>query len=281
MTNVSQFTSNGKYLMLALDHRGSFEKLMSPNDSEAVSKEDIVQLKRKIIEALEDQFSSLLIDQDYGLPAYLSRSKPFLLPVEKSGYSNQSGERITELEYSVQQLIDFGASGAKLLLYFNPSLSSTSQQVEIAKKTLKDCKNCDFPLFLEIVTYTPDNLAYHLEGVRTNLVVESVKVLLDNDVVPDVWKLEYPGSLDACRQVTGTVGDTPWILLTRGDPFEHFVSQLKDAIRAGAQGFLAGRALWQEVCRLEGEEKERFLKQTLPARFKTIAELAATPSLNV
>lgn len=278
MTNVSQFSLNGKYLMLALDHRGSFKKLMSPNDPEAVSKEDIVQLKKEIIKALEDQFSGLLIDQDYGLPAYLSRSKPFLLPVEKSGYRNERGERITELGYTVQELIDFGASGAKLLLYFNSDLPSVSQQIETAKKVLSECKEHNFPFFLEIVTY---NLPSHLEGVPTNLVVESVNLLLDNDVIPDVWKLEYPGSLGACRQVTETVGNVPWILLTRGDSFEHFVSALKDAIKAGAKGFLAGRALWQEVCRLEGEEKERFLKQTLPARFKTIAELAATPSPNV
>lgn len=277
MVSLNKFTEDGKYLMLALDHRGSFKKLMSPNDPEAVSKEDIVQLKKEIIKALEDQFSGLLIDQDYGLPAYLSRSKPFLLPVEKSGYtfrqgSGQDGEKITELEYSVQQLIHLGASGVKLLIYFNPTLPSATKQIETTKKVLSECKEHNFPFFLEIVTY---NLPSHLEGVRTNLVVESVKVLLDNDVVPDVWKLEYPGSLDACRQVTETVENTPWILLTRGDSFEHFVSQFKDAIRAGAQGFLAGRALWQEVCRLEGEEKERFLKQTLPARFKIISGIVS------
>lgn len=277
MTNVSQFTSNGKYLMLALDHRGSFKKLINPNDPEAVSKEDIVQLKREIIEALEDQFSSLLIDQDYGLPAYLSRSKPFLLPVEKSGYKDENGERITELEYSVQQLIDFGALGAKLLIYFNPNLHSATKQIETAKKVLQDCNEHNFPLFLEIVTY-------ELSGqndIRSYNVLAGLRMLMVSGVMPDVWKLEYPGSFNSCKQITELVGKTPWILLTRGDSFDHFVSQLKDAIKGGAQGFLAGRALWQEVCRMEGGEKERFLKQTLPARFKTISELAATPSLNV
>lgn len=271
MVGLDKFTKDGKYLMLALDHRGSFKKLMNPNDPEAVSKEDIVQLKKEIIKALEDQFSGLLIDQDYGLPAYLSRSKPFLLPVEKSGYSNQSGERITELQYSVQQIISQGASGAKLLLYFNPDLSSAEKQLETGEKVLEECDQYNFPFFLEMVTYKSErSLASHLGGGN---VVESVKRFIEQRVMPDVWKLEYPGSLKDCQKVTELVGETPWILLTRGDSFEHFVSQLKDATDGGAQGFLAGRALWQEACRMEGEEKEKFLSETLPERFRVIAEV--------
>ena len=70
------------------------------------------------------------------------------------------------------------------------------------------------------------------------------------------------------------LGDTPWIILTRGDTFDKFTAELEDAIKAGAKGFLAGRALWQEVCSMQGEEKERFLKETLPNRFKKISEIA-------
>ncbi len=276
--DLSKFTSDGKFLMLALDHRGSFKKLINPQDADSVSDETVVSLKSEIINALAGQVSGLLIDEHYGIEACKEacQTKPFLLPLEKSGYVNQAGERITELEYIVGQLKELGASGAKLLIYFNPNLESAKKQLETARKVLEDCKIHDFPFFLEIVTYTPDvHTQSHIGSgtTKAGLVIESVKIFKEVRIVPDVWKLEYPGDLDVCVEITNMVGDTPWILLTGGDSFEVFKENLKVAIKAGAKGFLAGRALWQEVCSLQGEEKQQFLTKTLPERFKVLTEV--------
>ncbi|MBI2020858.1 DUF2090 domain-containing protein [Candidatus Daviesbacteria bacterium] len=262
--NLSQFTSDGKFLMLALDHRGSFKKLMNPQDPESVSDDQAIQLKKEIIESLKDLFSGLLIDEVWGLDAYQVRSKPFLLPLEKTGYTDEQGERVTELEYTVEQIKNLGASGAKLLLYFNPKGISAKKQIETAKKVMQNCKHNDFPFFLEIVTY----------GSGKGEVYQSVKMLQDEGVVPDVWKLEYPGTEEGCKEITNLVHTIPWILLTGGQTFDQFKPELEQAIPAGAKGFLAGRALWQEVCSLQGEEKQKFLQVTLPERFKTISDIA-------
>lgn len=275
--DVSQFTSDGKFLMLALDHRGSIKKLINPQDPDGVTDEQVITLKKEIIDALRDQFSGILLDETYGLEAYPIHNKPFLLPLEKSGFTTQNGERITELEYLAKQLIEYGASGAKLLLYFNPILNSANVQIETARKARGDCRQNSLPLFLEIVTYLakPGLSTQFQSGIGgLNLVIESVKKLLERQIIPDVWKLEYPGSVDVCRKLTNLVGNIPWVLLTGGDSFAVFQAHLKEAIRSGAKGFLAGRALWQEVCQLQGEEKEQFLKEILPERFKTIAEIA-------
>lgn len=262
------FTSEGKFLMLALDHRESIKKLMKPGDPGSVSNEAIIDLKAAIIQSVIDQASGVLVDPQWGLKAYHNRTKPFLLPVEKSGYIKQNWERITKLQYSVQELIDLGASGAKLLLYFNPNVSSRETQLATARKVLDDCKRLNIPFFLEIITYEPQG-----EGERSSLVLGSLENLLAAGVYPDVYKLEYAGNFERCREVTKLIGDTPWILLTRGDTFEVFKSNLEQAVRAGAKGFLAGRALWQEVCGLEGEERQSFLKTVLPERFRTIGDI--------
>lgn len=271
--NLDKFTKNGKFLMLALDHRGSFKKLMHPEDPDSVTDEQVISLKNEIIEALKEQFSALLIDETWGLEACheICRIKPFLLPLEKSGYSHESGERITELEYSVSQIMDMGASGAKLLLYFNPNVESANKQIETAGKVMEECKEYNFPFFLEIVTY---QLSYDRSTFDTNLITPSVKKLIEHGIIPDVWKLEYPGNENASREITNLVGEAPWILLTGGQSFEEFKPQLQDAIKGGAKGFLAGRALWQEVCKLEGDEKEKFLNETLPERFRVVSEIA-------
>lgn len=267
--NLDKFTSNGKYLMLALDHRGSIKKLINPKDPDSVTDEQVISIKREIINALADQFSGLLIDEHFGLEACreVCQFKPYLLPLEKSGYVEDGGERITQLEHEVVDLMKLGASGAKILFYFNPNVKSAKKQLEIAKKIVDECRQKNYPLFLEIVTYGEDE----------NMVLESVRMFIESDAVPDVWKLEYPGSAEECDQVTKLVGDTPWILLTGGETYNEFKPKLEDAIKGGAKGFLAGRAIWQEVCKLVGVEKEKFLKETLPGRFREISEIASKP----
>lgn len=254
--NTSKFTVNDKYLMLALDHRGSIKKLMNPNDPDSVSDEEVIQLKCDIINSLLDQFSGVLIDETFGLDAYPKHEKPFLLPLEKSSHSG-----IIELEYSVEDLIKLGASGAKILIDFDPSSENVNHQLEIAKKVADECREKNFPLFLEIVTHKED------------LVIQSLKMFLDFGIAPDVWKLEYPGSLENCQEITNLVGETPWILLTGGQNFDSFKSDLEVATQGGAQGFLAGRSLWQEACQLQGEQKQEFLQKTLPDRFKIISDI--------
>lgn len=256
--DLSKFQKNNKFLMLALDHRGSFKKLMNPSSPDAVSDEQIIQLKNEIIDSVKDQFSALLIDEAWGLEACheVCQIKPYLLPLEKSSHSG-----ITELEYSALQIKNLGATGAKLLIDFNPDSDNANRQLEVARKVMEDCRAIDFPYFLEIVTDSAD------------LVLQSVKMFLDFGVKPDVWKLEYPGSVEACQELTKLVGETSWILLTGGQTFEEFKPELEIASQNGCTGFLAGRALWQEVCQLQGLEKQKFLKETLPERFKILSEI--------
>lgn len=258
--NLDRFTFDGKFLMLALDHRGSIKKLMNPSDPDSISDEEVIQLKCDIINALMDQFSGVLIDENFGLDAYPKHEKPFLLPLEKSSHSG-----ITELEYSIEDLIKLGASGAKILIDFDPDSENVPHQLELAKKVAEDCKLANFPFFLEIVTRTST------PGVSTQIHTGSVQMFLDYGIAPDVWKLEYPGSLDYCQEITDLVGETPWILLTGGQDFDSFKSDLEVATKGGAEGFLAGRALWQEVCTMQGEEKQQFLQKTLPERFRIIS----------
>lgn len=272
--NLNQFTKDGKYLMLALDHRGSFKKLMNPQNPNAVTDEQAIFLKHEIIMAVTDQMSGLLIDETYGLEAYSEHGKPFLLPVEKSGYRDEKGERITELEYSVEQLIRYGASGAKLLIYFNPHYESMERQIETALKVQQECKDNDFPFFLEVVVYEKDN--GDIKKDRPELVIKSLAELINAGVMPSVWKLEYPGNESACELISRQVNLTPWVLLTRGDTFDVFKEGLKIAVKTGCVGFLAGRALWQEACSLSGDEKTQFLATTLPERFKEIIEIVMT-----
>lgn len=269
--------------MLALDHRGSFKKFVDAARADEVSDAEAVAAKRAIIAAARAEFSGVLIDPIWGLSAFAQamadkpaeKRTPFLLCLEKSGYEVEGGERATELEYTANQLKNWGAAGAKLLVYFNPEAKNCAHQLAVSRRALSDAHAAGLPLFLEIVTYGNEEL----NKSRHEWVLRSVQAFLEAGIVPDVFKLEYPGNKDACKKITALLGNIPWILLTRGESFAVFAGQLRVAIGAGAAGFLAGRALWQEIGQFTGEERNKFLQITMRKRFGKINRIALKQNL--
>ena len=66
----------------------------------------------------------------------------------------------------------------------------------------------------------------------------------------------------------------PWVLLSAGADFKTFKKQVEIACKAGASGFLAGRALWQEGVQIRSrEERMNFFKSTAAPRLKELAEM--------
>lgn len=279
--------------MLALDHRGSFKKYVNKKNPEAAGDKEVVDVKALIIKACGSAMSGFLIDPVWGLLAYKESKvkKPFLLCLEKTGYMETKGARLTKLQYTGKQLKKWGASGAKILLYFNPAeKNAAAKQLSVAKKALADAHKNNLPLFLEIVTYGNEEL----KKTRAEWVLKSLQAFKKAKINPDVFKLEYPasapsfakamedkkatagkpGGLEACKKITKLLGRTPWIILTRGETFNVFKKQLKDAIAAGAVGFLAGRAVWQEIadCRTTAA-RQKFAK-IITKRFQELACLA-------
>lgn len=272
MTNLEQFQRDGKFLMLALDHRGSFKKLISPTDPDHVEKGAAIALKHDIMQSVHDLMSGVLIDPDYGLPAKQGIEVPFLLPLEESGYSDEGGERLTRLVYSAAQLKDWGAGGAKVLIYFNPDLKSASQQLEAAQQALADAQSVGLPLFLEIRVY--DLKSGDKVELVGDLLLRSLTMFLRAGIHPAVYKLEYPDNAQNCQKLTAMLKGIPWILLTKGASFDTFKFQLQEAMTNGAQGFLAGRAVWQEVGKLAGRERQDWLHKTVRPRFEQINQIA-------
>lgn len=262
--DISQFQKNGKFLMLALDQRGSFQK-MFPNPV-AVTDDDIIAAKSDILNALSNEFSGVLLDPEWGLKAY-STNRPYLLSIEKTGYRDDAGDRITELEYTVADLKRLGASGVKLLVYYDHDSASVNTQMETTKRVLTDCNTHGLPLFLEIITYNE-------VGSKAKQIINAVSMFLDQGIRPHVFKLEYPEEAEYCRTITNYLGATPWILLTKGIDFESFKDNLQIAIENGASGFLAGRSIWQEAVHLNGEERKTFLKTVAVKRFREICQIA-------
>jgi tagatose-1,6-bisphosphate aldolase len=248
--------------MLALDHQENFRKLAGNDLS-------IIDLKRQILQALQYQYSAVLIDCEFGLPAYSGINKPYLLRLEKSVPPDENGVRKTELAHSVEDLKNQGASGVKFLVFVDPtSQASLTMNKEIALLVLADCQRSQLPLFLEIITYEQSG-----QKKKGELVLAALDFFLKNGIVPAVFKLEYPGNADFCQKVTDCLSATPWILLSGGADFQTFKEQLTQAVAHGASGFLAGRAVWQDIINYQGEKRDHYLQEILPDRFSQLNKI--------
>ena len=261
------FFKDGVFSLLAFDHRGSLRKTLSEKRGREITPPEITDFKRQIIKALAPFFSGLLVDFEYGLPALksLSLTSPFILPLEKTGYTESGGERITELEKRASDLEAAGASGMKLLIYANYRVASWQEQKKVMKEALLESGKSRLPLFLEFVLYDAP-------AVSAGTILENIKSAEESGIYPDVWKVAYPGSPKACQEMSSYLAERPWILLTGGESFEQFFEEYKIAKSFGAKGFLAGRALWQEATGLDLESPagKEFLEKTLPERFKKL-----------
>ena len=76
----------------------------------------------------------------------------------------------------------------------------------------------------------------------------------------DVLKLQFPEPAEntspdtwaeACAEID-RISPVPWAILSEGGDYDLFRRQLQVACRAGASGFLGGRAVWREAATGEG-----------------------------
>lgn len=259
---MNDFNENGNYLMLAFDHRDNFKKYINSKNPEKVIDGKVVDSIKNIIESLKDDFSGILLDSQYSLPAFreLQIQKPFLLPAEKS-----NGEKITILDKSSKDIKNAGGSGVKLLIYFDPNSETAEPNLLLLKKFLDEAHEVGIPLFLTIIS----------DDMRDpERVLRSVEYFLKKNVIPDVFVLEFPGSDYLCRKVSNMLGSIPWIMISGGADYILFREQLIIATENDCRGFIAGRSLWQEYFDIaEPERKRHFLEFTLPLRFKEIKEI--------
>ena len=275
-----------RFAVLAFDQRGSYRKMLA----EDTAFEKAVEIKTEVVSSLSRHTSAVLLDYVYGYqPAMeLANDSGILLAVEKSGYSGDSTYRRMEIEpeWNVHKIKRFGASGVKLLVYYNPDSGELVKEIEaLAAQVIDDAHAADLPVFLEPVTYSADaevkKDSAEFAAERPRLIIETARRL--SRLEPDVLKMEFPvdifnGSSDPanwethCRELTEAT-TVPWVLLSAGVDFEDFERQVEVALKSGASGYLAGRAIWKESVSMSPEERRSFLEGPAVARIERLNAL--------
>ena len=287
-------SADGILAMCAMDHRGSLRSMINGENPEAVGDAEIVERKLELCSSLAQYASAVLLDPIFGAAQCLSRgvlpkSTGLLISIEASGYSGQKEHRLTELlsDWSVEKIKRMGASAVKILLYYRPDLKElASRQLETVNMVARECIEYDLPFLVEPVSYPVGSEISNpaeFASVKERLVIETAR---DMTALPiDVLKAEFPadlryrkdksGLIELCRQLDAS-SQAPWVILSAAVDYELFCQQVEIACRAGASGFLGGRAIWQEAMRIgDARERVRYLTTVGVDRLKRLIDIAS------
>jgi tagatose 1,6-diphosphate aldolase len=272
----------GVFTILALDHGASFLKTINPKAPEMVTFDQAVATKTTLLQILAPHASAVLLDPIYGLwPAITGSALPgnvgLLVAIEDGDYADPIDRHGRLLAgWSVAQIKRIGAAAVKLFFYYHPEAGEAAQAQEaLVAEVVDDCRRYDIPLFAEPLSYNVGSTD------RRQVVVETARCISRLGV--DVLKVEFPVDvtveqdqsvwLAACRELSAACGRVPWVLLSAGVDFETFARQVRIACQAGASGYLAGRAIWQEAVQLTDRAQQIFLAETVVPRLQTLTEI--------
>lgn len=292
----------GIFTISALDHRGSLEEMLRQmRGKDLLPWSVVVQEKERLTRALAPHSSAVLFDPVYGAGPLLARgvvpgSVGVLVAREQSGYDSTAEGRVTVLQpgWSVESIKRIGASAVKLMVLYHPEAPIATRQEEVVAGVAESCRKHDIAFLLEPMSYPlvsgQKKSDPSFAARKPEIVLETVRRL--GSLGADVLKLEFPTEpgyetdeqkmLAVCREITELAG-LPWVLLSAGVDFATFQRQVEIACEAGASGFLAGRAIWQEAMQLRNpSEREHFLNTIAVSRLRILVQIAtyrATPWL--
>jgi tagatose 1,6-diphosphate aldolase len=263
----------GFFKMTAVDQRPGVEALVKQRRATAQPAwDDVGEIKRVLIEVLSPHSTAMLLDPGYAYP-YAARQldprKGLLLTYEQWDCEEGPGGRKTFAypDWSVEKIKRTGADGVKLMLWWRPDASEEvkAHQRKLVEDVGRACRKHDIAFLLEPLLYPFQGEGggagqrYEEDaGKRPEMVVDTAREFVDERYGIDIFKMESPvaaplvpdpdgADSPTCQRwfdELGRVIDRPWVMLSAGAAMEPFRRIVAHAFRAGASGYLAGRAIW-------------------------------------
>ena len=268
--------AQGFFSMVAIDQRppvfAALGKALSI-PPEQVPFAEICAAKRMLAQGFAAEASAMLVDPNWGYAATADVLNPAAgLVLTLEDHRTTPDRRSSAIaDWSVDKIRALGGDAVKLLAWYHPnaSVAVREHQQAFVQRVGEDCARCDLPFVLELLLYPlgqDDASAYREDAAkRADEVLQSVETFAAVRYRVDLFKLESPlpaeqvpapdaTDADRCTSAFAALhaacGGRPWVMLSAGASAQSFEHVVEHAARAGASGFLAGRALWSDALAL-------------------------------
>ena len=122
--SLSELSDDGRFRVLAVDHRDSLRAFLRPDDPDSVAATELTAIKRALVATVSPKATGVMLEPEYSIPAVLDVLAPgvgFLAALESQGYLADPGAARTSLYWSVDDAGRCGgAAVVKLLLPYHP-----------------------------------------------------------------------------------------------------------------------------------------------------------------
>jgi tagatose-1,6-bisphosphate aldolase len=276
---------NGAIMVIACDQRGGIRKLLAdtPEEQKKITDATLGDTKSDVARYLAAEAPCVLLDPICAVPRVveegsLARDTALLIGLDASGYDEDAqGHWLSKLVPGVtaRRVRELGGTGGKLMVYLRSDEETGNEQnIQIIKDCVADFAAEDLLLVVEFLTYAmPGESAEDYIAKFPSLIEGGSRICLD--LGSKVLKIPYPGSPDACANITAMAGSVPWSVLSAGVDHATFIAQVEIAMANGASGVIAGRSLWKDCVSLDRDKQKQLLTERALPRLREIQAILA------
>lgn len=263
---------SGAFAMLAVDQRESLRAMLAEQASRPVTDTEVTDFKLAAARALTPYASAVLLDKQFVLDRALQEgvvAPGCGLIAAADHFIASKGELVGDVV--IDEQVDpahYAAAGVvalKLLVIWRPD-EDPGPRVRMVREFVSRARAAGLISIIEPVSKRP---ADGRDWDWNAGVLAAAREL--GDLGADLYKAEVPlhgeGSDDDvrrdCAQITAAV-TSPWVVLSSGVRDDTFPHAVELAMREGASGFLAGRAVWR-AC-IAADDVEASLRTDAVAR---------------
>lgn len=251
----------GAMMVIACDQRGGMRTLLAPTAEEQarIGTDILGNTKIDIAAHLARHATAVLVDPVCALPqmiddGHLNRATALLIGLDDSGFdTTPEGWRISKLVpgISARRVRELGGTGGKIMVYLRSDTpAANTQNLKTLEQTIQDFAAEDLLLVVEFLTYAlPNEDKAAFAAATPGLIEGGTRLCLD--LGSKLLKIPYPGTPEACANITAMSGDVPWAVLSAGVDHATFLGQVETAMANGASGVIAGRSLWKDCISLD------------------------------
>ena len=256
--------------------------LRTPEEQAKIDNKILGNTKADITRYLASGAACVLVDPICAVPSLvdegiLARDTALLIGIDASGWdTSPEGYRISKMVDGIdaRRVRALGGTGGKIMVYLRTDHeAANTQNLATLKTTIDDFAREDLLLVVEFLTYQLQGEAREeYEAKFPMLIQEGTRACLE--LGSKVLKVPYPGSEQACAEVTKIAGEVPWAVLSAGVDHSVFLGQVEAAIKNGASGVIAGRSLWKDCISLDRKVSRERLSTIGLSRLREIQAIS-------